>query len=83
MPPAFPSKYQGSEETPTPPRVLKTFRFSSQSFLPAVQLSGKLNYKVLGLGNLRENLTSESAGLPGWGGVKICVNAIILKNLTS
>lgn len=45
---------QGSYETATIPRALKTFLFSSRLFLSAVQFSGKLNYKVLGLGSLRE-----------------------------
>lgn len=80
---AFPNKYQGSYETPTIPRALKTFLFSSQLFLSAVQFLGKLNYKVLGLGSLREYVASHSTGVPVWSGVKIHIHAIILKNLTS
>lgn len=83
MPQTFPSKYQGCYETATIPRALKTFLFSSQLFLSAVQVSGKLNYKVLGLGNLREYIASHSAGVPVWSGVKIHIHATVLKNLTS
>lgn len=83
MPQTFPSKYQGSYETATIPRTLKTFLFSSQLFLSAAQFSEKLNYKGLGLGNLREYAASHSAGVPVWSGVKIHIHAIILKNLTS
>lgn len=83
MPQTFPSKYQGSYETATIPRTLKTFLFSSQLFLSATQFSEKLNYKLLGLGNLREYIASHSAGVPVWSGVKIHIHAIILKNLPS
>lgn len=83
MPQTFPSKYQGSYETATIPRTLKTFLFSSQLFLSAAQFSEKLNYKLLGLGNLREYIASHSAGVPVWSGVKIHIHAIILKNLPS
>lgn len=81
MPQTFPSKCQGSYETATKSRALKIFLFSSQLSLSAAQFPGKLNYKVLGLGSLREYVASHSTSVPLWDGVKI--RAITLKNLPS